>query len=106
VAIARNRAIDRARSSATVRRSEPIDAAAEVADPGPTAFESLASAQEQERLKSSLNEIEERQSLAIKAAFMGGFTYEELAERSGVPLGTMKSWIRRGLAKLRTCLER
>jgi RNA polymerase sigma-70 factor (ECF subfamily) len=37
---------------------------------------------------------------------MGGFTYEELAERSGVALGTMKSWIRRGLAKLRECLER
>jgi RNA polymerase sigma-70 factor (ECF subfamily) len=37
---------------------------------------------------------------------MGGFTYDELAERSGVPLGTMKSWIRRGLAKLRECLER
>lgn len=106
VAIARNRAIDRARSGASARRSEPIEAAADVADPGASAFESLASAQQQERLKSCLDEIEERQSLAIKAAFMGGFTYEELAERSGVPLGTMKSWIRRGLAKLRECLER
>src|SRR5262249_3265712 len=104
VAIARNRAIDRARSRS--RRSEPIEAAADVADPGASAFESLASAQEHERLKSCLDEIEERQSLAIRAAFMGGFTYEELAERSGVPLGTMKSWIRRGLAKLRECLER
>ena len=66
----------------------------------------LFRSQEQERLKSCLDEIEERQSLAIRAAFMGGFTYEELAERSGVPLGTMKSWIRRGLAKLRECLER
>ena len=77
-----------------------------MADPGVSAFEFLASVQQQERLKSCLDEIEERQSLAIKAAFMGGFTYEELAERSGVPLGTMKSWIRRGLAKLRECLER
>jgi RNA polymerase sigma-70 factor (ECF subfamily) len=106
VAIARNRAIDRARSAAPSRRSDPIEAAADVEDPGTTAFESFASAQENERLKSCLDEIEERQSLAIRAAFMGGFTYEELAERSGVPLGTMKSWIRRGLAKLRECLER
>jgi RNA polymerase sigma factor (sigma-70 family) len=106
VAIARNRAIDRARSGAFARRSEPIEAAADVADPGVSAFEFLASVQQQERLKSCLDEIEERQSLAIKAAFMGGFTYDELAERSGVPLGTMKSWIRRGLAKLRECLER
>jgi len=106
VAIARNRAIDRARSRARSRRSEPIEAAADVADPGASAFESLASAQEHERLKLCLDEIEEHQALAIRAAFMGGFTYEELAERSGVPLGTMKSWIRRGLAKLRECLER
>ena len=77
-----------------------------MADPGASAFESLASAQEHERLKLCLDEIEEHQALAIRAAFMGGFTYEELAERSGVPLGTMKSWIRRGLAKLRECLER
>ena len=47
-----------------------------------------------------------RQSAAIRAAFMDGLTYEDLAERAGVPLGTMKSWIRRGLAKLRACLER
>jgi RNA polymerase sigma-70 factor (ECF subfamily) len=37
---------------------------------------------------------------------MDGFTYEELATRARVPLGTMKSWIRRGLLKLRKCLER
>jgi RNA polymerase sigma-70 factor (ECF subfamily) len=37
---------------------------------------------------------------------MEGNTYEELAERMRVPLGTMKSWIRRGLLKLRDCLER
>ena len=36
---------------------------------------------------------------------MNGLTYEELAKATGVPLGTMKSWIRRGLAKLRACLE-
>jgi RNA polymerase sigma-70 factor (ECF subfamily) len=44
VAIARNRAIDRARSGAFARRSEPIEAAADVADPGVSAFEFLASA--------------------------------------------------------------
>lgn len=106
VAIARNRAIDRKRSGAVARLSEPIEAAGAVADSAPTPAETLETAQEYERLKSCLDEIEERQSAAIKAAFMGGFTYEELAELTGVPLGTMKSWIRRGLAKLKECLER
>ena len=58
------------------------------------------------RLSGCLDELETRQSAAIRSAFMDGLTYEELAERAGVPLGTMKSWIRRGLAKLRECLER
>jgi RNA polymerase sigma-70 factor (ECF subfamily) len=50
--------------------------------------------------------LEARASQAIRAAFLDGLTYEALAEREGVPLGTVKSWIRRGLAKLRECLER
>jgi RNA polymerase sigma-70 factor (ECF subfamily) len=49
--------------------------------------------------------LEERQSKAVRSAFLDGVTYEQLAERMGVPLGTMKSWIRRGLLKLRACLE-
>ena len=106
VAIARNRAIDHARSRGPRRLNEAIEAADRVSDPSPLASERLETQQEHERLKSCLDMIEQRQSLAIRAAFMGGFTYEELAERAGVPLGTMKSWIRRGLAKLKECLER
>ena len=42
----------------------------------------------------------------IRAAFLDGATYPELATREGVPLPTMKSWIRRGLLRLRGCMER
>jgi RNA polymerase sigma factor (sigma-70 family) len=105
-AIARNRAIDRVRSGNVARLSEPIEAAEAIADPAPLAAESLEAMQENKRLYSCLEELEQRQSAAIRAAFMDGLTYDELAQRSGVPLGTMKSWIRRGLAKLRACLER
>jgi RNA polymerase sigma-70 factor (ECF subfamily) len=49
--------------------------------------------------------LEARHASAIRAAFLDGTTYEELAARMSVPLGTMKSWIRRGLLKLRACLE-
>jgi RNA polymerase sigma factor (sigma-70 family) len=106
VAIARNRAIDRLRSGGGSRLAEPIEAAETVSDPSPVAEEVLVGRQEQARLYSCLDELDERQSNAIRAAFIGGATYEELARTSGVPLGTMKSLIRRGLAKLRACLER
>lgn len=106
VAIARNRAIDRLRSGNVARLSEPLEAADTIPDPAPLAAESLEAMQESKRLHSCLDELEQRQSAAIRAAFMDGLTYDELAQRSGVPLGTMKSWIRRGLAKLRACLER
>ena len=105
VAIARNRAIDRLRATAATRRMEPIEAAEAVSDPAPAAAERVELAQQHQRLARCLDELEARQAGAIRAAFLDGATYEELAARMSVPLGTMKSWIRRGLLKLRACLE-
>ena len=53
-----------------------------------------------------LDELEAPRRHLIRIAFFEGATYEELAERSGNPLGTVKSWIRRSLLKLKACLER
>jgi RNA polymerase sigma factor (sigma-70 family) len=106
VAIARNRAIDRLRAGAAGRRTEPIEQATDVRDPSPAAVDVVEAAQEHRRLAGCLEELETRQSAAIRSAFLDGATYDELAVRMGVPLGTMKSWIRRGLLKLRACLER
>jgi RNA polymerase sigma factor (sigma-70 family) len=105
VAITRNRAIDRLRASAVSRRMEPIEAADGVSDPAPAAVERVELAQQHQRLARCLEGLEARHSAAIRAAFLDGATYEELAQRMSVPLGTMKSWIRRGLLKLRACLE-
>ncbi|MGB8555139.1 MAG: sigma factor-like helix-turn-helix DNA-binding protein [Pseudolabrys sp.] len=41
----------------------------------------------------------------MRGAFFGGNTYDDLAKRMNVPLGTMKSWIRRAMIKLKACLE-
>jgi RNA polymerase sigma factor (sigma-70 family) len=106
VAIARNRAIDRLRSGALARANVPIEAANDVADAGLSAVEQLELDEERGQLMGCLDELEARQSAAIRAAFLDGLTYEELADRAAVPLGTMKSWIRRGLMKLKACLER
>jgi RNA polymerase sigma factor (sigma-70 family) len=105
VAIARNRAIDRLRSGAVKRRTAPLEEAAEVRDTAPVALDMVVRAEQQARLGMCLGELEEKTSQAIRSAFFDGLTYEQLAEKMGVPLGTMKSWIRRGLLKLRTCLE-
>lgn len=53
-----------------------------------------------------LKGIKETRREYILLAFYYGFTHEELADRTGMPLGTIKSDVRRGLADLRTCLER
>jgi RNA polymerase sigma factor (sigma-70 family) len=106
VAIARNRAIDRLRSGSQLRRAAPIEDAAEVEDLAPLASEMLEDEGEKRRLTGCLDELEVRQSEAIRAAFMDGFTYDQLAEKANVPLGTMKSWIRRGLMRLKDCLQR
>jgi RNA polymerase sigma factor (sigma-70 family) len=59
----------------------------------------------QARLRSCLDTLAERERVALRGAFFDGNTYEEVATRMSVPLGTMKSWIRRAIIKLKSCLE-
>ena len=102
--LARNRAIDRLRGRRGT--AEPLDSAFEIADDSPSALEVAEHADDARRLAHCLDELEERARSAIRSAFFDGVTYPELAEREGVPLPTMKSVIRRGLMRLRGCLER
>lgn len=102
---ARNRAIDRLRSGKVQRGAVPVDEAAPVPDSAPLADELMIDAERSERVHTCLETLQENQRKNIRTAFFEGRTYAELAEQADVPLGTMKSWIRRGLAKLKTCLE-
>jgi len=102
---ARNRAIDRLRRRRRVDQSAPLEAAAEVADARPLADATLLAGEERARVHGCLEQLDEPQRGAIRTAFFDGLTYAELAERRDVPLGTAKSWIRRGLARLKACLE-
>ena len=102
--IARNRAIDWRRANGT-RRSAPIEEAPELVDAAPLASEVLIADEEAHSLHRCLEELDGNQRESIRTAFFQGVTYAELAERLSVPLGTMKSWVRRGLARLRECLE-
>ena len=102
--IARNRAIDWRRAQGS-RRAAPLEDAPDIADPAPLASERLEADGEAARLHECMAALEERQRAAIRTAFFDGVTYAELAERQGVPLGTCKSWIRRGLQSLKRCLD-
>lgn len=102
--IARNRAIDAMRRQP---RTVPvdIDAAHDLADDTPPADTALIEAEDDARLHLCVDRLEEPQAGAIRAAFFHGLTYAQLAAAMAVPLGTMKSWIRRSLARLKECLH-
>lgn len=101
--IARNRAIDWRRA---VRPAASLDAADGIADPDIGAEARLAVAGERHALLDCLAELEERQRAAIRRAFFDGLTYAQVAAAAGVPVSTTKSWVRRGLGKLKECLDR
>jgi len=103
--IARNKAIDRLRTNPSSARTAPIEWADNVADPAPSPLHATESAVENTRLNTCMEQLDSRRRSLIRTAFFDGATYEELAARMGSPLGSVKSWIRRGLQQLRTCLE-
>jgi RNA polymerase sigma-70 factor (ECF subfamily) len=102
--IARNRAIDRLRARGPLAWAEPVEEL-EIADDSVPADDRLAARDDARRLEGCLGELDPRTQSVIRTAFFEGVTYEALAQRMGAPLGTMKSWIRRGLARLKGCLE-
>jgi RNA polymerase sigma factor (sigma-70 family) len=102
--IARNRAIDRRRALGRAPVAA-TDVLPERPDPAPLASDAMLMAEDGQRLQLCLEGLSGEQRDAIRTAFFDGITYAELAERRGVPQGTVKSWIRRGLQRLRTCLD-
>lgn len=102
--IARNRAIDWRRKHGRYQTT-PLNVPASVVDPAPTPEMVAQSSRENQLLHACLDQLEPRQAASIRAAFLGGLTYSELAALEGVPLTTMTSRIRRGLAKLQTELS-
>jgi RNA polymerase sigma-70 factor (ECF subfamily) len=106
-AVARNRAIDRLRAAGArvVRSSGPIDGALELADPSSDAEARLSHSEESRRLKRCLEGIDPDHAGLIRSAFFGGLSYSDLAQAAGRPLGTVKTWIRKGLMNLKVCLE-
>jgi RNA polymerase sigma-70 factor (ECF subfamily) len=102
--IARNKAIDWLRRQPPGSLHVSADHLDDVADPAPEPIELISQVQQAARLRECLETLESRTSAAIRSAFLDGASYPELAEREGMPPGTMKSLIRRGLQRLKACL--
>jgi RNA polymerase sigma factor (sigma-70 family) len=103
VALSRNKAIDRLRQrrrAAVV--SEDLD---DITDTASTPTAESDKTEDYRRLQRCLEALDPQQRRSLREAFFSGATYSELATRWKIPLGTMKSWIRRGLIQLRKCLE-
>lgn len=103
--IVHHRAIDMIRREG---RLQPLDDdyAERQEDPGPDAVALVAAGEDARRLGRCLETLEDRPREAIRLAYWDGLTHEELAERLQAPVGTVKSWVRRGLIRLKDCLDR
>jgi len=100
VTIARTRAIDRYRSLVSRGRAESTaEPALPPSDPPPEV--SAARADLRGRLAKALASIDPKQRQVIEIAYFEGLSQSEIAERIGVPLGTVKYWTRQGLERLR-----
>ncbi|WP_305803967.1 sigma-70 family RNA polymerase sigma factor [Stenotrophomonas sp. YIM B06876] len=102
--ITRNRAIDRLRANPGARTTA-LELVDEPVDPAATPQQGAETDSEHARLAACMDQLDPRRRSLIHEAFFSGATYEQLASRISSPLGSVKSWIRRGLAQLRVCLE-
>ncbi len=67
----------------------------------------LAISQEQaQAVHLCLGELNAQQQTAIKLAYLHGYTREEIARHQNVPVGSVKTWIHRGVKKMKACLNR
>ncbi|MHA1536368.1 MAG: sigma-70 family RNA polymerase sigma factor [Alphaproteobacteria bacterium] len=76
-----------------------------LADPAPGPLAEAMRGSEAAALRACLDELEGQPREAILLAYFRGLSHLELARHMSVPLGTVKSWIRRSLSRLKGCLD-
>jgi RNA polymerase sigma factor (sigma-70 family) len=104
--IVRNRCLDqlRRRDIDTVTIDDEEEGMT-LQDQGPTPLEMLLSGADARAVKGCVEALEAGQKQAVALAFYRGLSHSELARQLQQPLGTVKSWVRRGLERLKLCLD-
>lgn len=111
VSICRYRALDSLRRQ---RREVSLDPMLEEIEDGTSelaglvdesADGALISKAEERALDDCMGRLNDGQRSSLKLAYFAGCTHEEIAANLGSPIGTVKSWVRRGLESLKRCLE-
>jgi RNA polymerase sigma-70 factor (ECF subfamily) len=104
LAIARNAAIDWRRSKGNrMARHTAIDDALALVDDTPVEERVIATLRA-ERVRAAVNALPYEQREVLSLAFWSGLSQSEIASRTGAPLGTVKSRVRLGMARLRDSL--
>ena len=102
--IARNRALDQVRKRTPVSiedTPEALDVPA--SDPDPLA--ALETSEDVRRLKACLDTLEPMKREIVVLAYLNGDSREQLSERFGAPVATIKTWLHRSLGLLKACLS-
>mgnify|MGYP000033795908 CR=1 FL=1 len=103
--ITRNQALDILRKNKHNAQHDTDDALNFIADDAPSHEQQVALAQDSVAMHKCLAQLPEQQKLYLEIAFFEGLTHQALSDRTGTSLGTVKTWIRRGLERLRKCMS-
>jgi RNA polymerase sigma-70 factor (ECF subfamily) len=107
--IVRNRSLDHLRrrdlDTVTLSAEDDDEPALDVADEGLTPAELLLRGAEARSVRDCVEKLDAGAKQAIALAFFQGLSHAELAAHMKEPLGTIKSWLRRGLERLKRCLD-
>ena len=108
--IVRSRSLDllRRRKAAREHLTDEIDEAMADTMEGdsPNPMDTSLASQQAWALHQCLGKLENKQREVVSLAYLRDLSHGELAEQLKLPLGTVKTWIRRGLDQLRTCMAR
>lgn len=104
-AIVRNRSLDIVRRPLVEIADQDDFFALNMEDPAPEPPDQFAARREQASIERCMKGLDGDQLQTISLAFFHGLSHSEVADHLGRPLGTVKTHIRRGLQKLKGCLE-